>query len=137
MRPALSERHKKRLIGSTHVIAINDRQPKRLLDLLAEHVVLSGARIAVLGLAFNPGTDDIRHSCAIPVIDGLRDRGATPVGYDPQATETMRERFPDLTYAGSPKEALTDTDGTAMLPQRGHATNLQRRPQPAHRFQTV
>jgi len=87
-------------------IEVNEKQPRRLLALLDEHVDVAGERVAVLGLAFKPGTDDVRESRAIPVIEGLRDRGAHVVGYDPIATERMRERFPDLEYAESAGAAL-------------------------------
>jgi UDPglucose 6-dehydrogenase len=87
-------------------VEVNDRQPERLLELLEEHVDVDGERVAVLGLAFKPGTDDVRNSRAIPVIEGLRERGADVVGYDPVATETMREHFPDLEYAADAAEAL-------------------------------
>jgi len=89
-------------------VAVNERQPKRLLGLLDEHVDVAGKRVAVLGLAFKPGTDDIRESRAIPVIEGLLERGADVVGYDPVATENMRERFPDIEYADSASAALED-----------------------------
>ncbi|MFW6437008.1 MAG: UDP-glucose 6-dehydrogenase AglM [Halococcoides sp.] len=91
-------------------VAVNDRQPERMLDLLDEHADVTGERVAVLGLAFKPNTDDTRHSRAIPIIEGLEDRGAEVVGYDPVATENMRERFPDIEYADSAAEAL---DGSA------------------------
>ncbi|CAI50425.1 UDP-glucose 6-dehydrogenase AglM [Natronomonas pharaonis DSM 2160] len=100
------------LLGAT--TTVNDRQPDRLLELLASHIDIEGARVAVLGLAFKPGTDDIRNSRAIPVIEGLLDRGATVVGYDPVAAENMRERFPSLTYADSAAEALADATGAVV-----------------------
>ena len=99
----------------TAAIEVNDRQPERLLDLLASHVDLEGARIAVLGLAFKLGTDDVRHSRAVPVIEGLLERGATVVAYDPVATDNMRVRFPDVEYADSAAEALSDADGAAIV----------------------
>ena len=55
------------------------------------HVALEGARIAVLGLASKPRTDDIRNSRAIPVIEGLQARGADVVAYDPVANDPMQE----------------------------------------------
>lgn len=85
---------------------VNDRQPERLLALLDGHVDVAGDRVAVLGLSFKPGTDDVRNSRAIPVIDGLHDRGADVAGYDPVAAENMREHFPDIEYADSPEGAL-------------------------------
>ncbi|MFC7136600.1 UDP-glucose 6-dehydrogenase AglM [Halobaculum litoreum] len=87
-------------------VNVNDRQPGLLLDLLDEHVDAAGERVAVLGLSFKPGTDDVRNSRAIPVIEGLRERGATVVGYDPVATENMRAVFPDAEYADSAAAAL-------------------------------
>ena len=102
-----------RMIDAT--IELNDHQPERLLELLAAHVDLDGARIAVLGLAFKPGTDDTRGSRAKPVIEGLLDRGADVVAYDPRAAEAMAETFPEIEYAGSADVALDDADGAAVV----------------------
>jgi UDPglucose 6-dehydrogenase len=96
-------------------VEVNDQQPERLLELLADHVDLEGARIAVLGLSFKPQTDDIRNSRAIPTIEGLRERGATVVAYDPVAIEPMRERFPEVEYADSAADALVGADGTVVV----------------------
>jgi UDPglucose 6-dehydrogenase len=96
-------------------VEVNDRQPERLLDLLDRHVDVEGERVAVLGLAFKPGTDDTRNSRAIPVIEGLQDRGADVVGYDPVATENMRERFPDIEYADSAAAALKGATGALVV----------------------
>ncbi|WP_281194048.1 UDP-glucose 6-dehydrogenase AglM [Halorubrum sp. F4] len=95
-------------------VAVNDGQPERMLELLDGHVDVAGERVAVLGLAFKPGTDDTRNSRAIPVIEGLEERGAEVVGYDPVATETMRERFPDVEYAESAAAALEGASGALV-----------------------
>ncbi len=95
-------------------VEVNDRQPERLIELLADHVELEGARIAVLGLAFKPGTDDVRNSRAIPVIEGLQARGADVVGYDPVATERMREHVPGIEYADSAEGALAGADAAVV-----------------------
>ena len=89
-------------------VEVNDRQPRRLLALMDRHVDVAGERVAVLGLAFKPGTDDVRNARAVPVIEGLLERDARVVAYDPVAADNMRERFPDLEYADSPDSALTD-----------------------------
>jgi UDPglucose 6-dehydrogenase len=96
-------------------IAVNDRQPERLLGLLDDHVDVAGRRVAVLGLAFKPETDDIRNSRAIPVIEGLRERGADVVAYDPVATDGMRERFPGIEYADSAGTALEGAHGAVVV----------------------
>jgi UDPglucose 6-dehydrogenase len=95
-------------------VDVNDRQPDRLLALLDKHVDVAGERVAVLGLAFKPGTDDIRNSRAIRVIDGLQERGADIIAYDPVATENMRERFPEITYTDSAGDALKDASACVV-----------------------
>ncbi|WP_049927622.1 UDP-glucose 6-dehydrogenase AglM [Halopiger goleimassiliensis] len=98
------------------VVAVNDAQPRRLVDLLGEHVDLEGARIAVLGLSFKPGTDDVRKSRALDVIEHLLERGADPVAYDPVAVENVRETYPDLevAYADSAEDALDEAEGAVV-----------------------
>ncbi len=98
-------------------VEVNDLQPQRLLDLLADHVDLDGARVAVLGLSFKPGTDDVRGSRAVPVVEGLRERGATVVAYDPVATEKFREKHPevDVEFADSAAAALEGADACAVV----------------------
>ncbi|WP_135806406.1 UDP-glucose 6-dehydrogenase AglM [Halorussus marinus] len=96
-------------------VEVNDKQPERMLELLEEHVDPAGERIAVLGLAFKPGTDDVRNSRAIPVVEGLQEHGADVVAYDPVATENMRERFPGIEYADSAGEALDGAGGALVV----------------------
>ena len=94
---------------------INDRQPHRMLSLLDDYIDVAGKRVAVLGLAFKPGTDDIRNSRAIEVIEGLKERNASIVAYDPVATENMREKFPEIEYADGTGEALTDAHAALVV----------------------
>ncbi|MDL0120412.1 UDP-glucose 6-dehydrogenase AglM [Halobacterium salinarum] len=96
-------------------VEVNDRQPERLLSLLDGHVDVAGERVAVLGLSFKPGTDDIRGTRAVPVIDGLQDRGADVVAYDPVAAEKMAEQRPEVTYADSAAGALADAVGAVVV----------------------
>ena len=96
-------------------VELNDAQPERLLSLLDDHVDVSGERVAVLGLAFKPGTDDIRNTRAVPVIEGLQARGADVVAYDPVATENMREQCPDVEYADSAAAALEGAAGAVVV----------------------
>ncbi len=96
------------------VVAVNDKQPRRLVDALAEHVSLQEARIAVLGLSFKPNTDDIRKSRALDVIEHLRAEGASVVAYDPVAMDNVRELYPDLEYAETAESALEGADGAVL-----------------------
>ncbi|MFC7132477.1 MULTISPECIES: UDP-glucose 6-dehydrogenase AglM [Salinibaculum] len=96
-------------------VEVNDRQPERLLALLDDHVDVAGERVAVLGLSFKPGTDDVRNSRAIPVIERLQERSATVVAYDPVAAGEMREHFPDIEYADSAADALAGAHGAVVV----------------------
>jgi UDPglucose 6-dehydrogenase len=96
-------------------VEVNDGQPERLLGLLDDRLDVAGQRIAVLGLAFKPGTDDIRNARSIPVIDGLQQRNADIVAYDPVAADEMRERFPDIEYANSAADALDGASAALIV----------------------
>ncbi len=72
--------------------------------------VLRGKTIAILGLAFKPGTDDIREAPALKIIQALLDEGASLQLYDPQAMENTQRIFPPeagrLSYSQSAYEAV-------------------------------
>ena len=100
------------------VMEINAAQPTRVLDLLARYLPsLDGKEIAVLGLAFKPGTDDVRESPAIPVIELLRAGGARIRAYDPVALETGREILGTerTSYTNDLTAALRGCDAALIL----------------------
>ena len=79
---------------------------------------LRGKRLAALGLAFKGGTDDIRESPAIDIIQRLLDAGAHVSAYDPAAMDRAREAMPPsemLTYAADLYEAAQDADAALIL----------------------
>ncbi|AWB88597.1 UDP-glucose dehydrogenase family protein [Salinibacterium hongtaonis] len=99
------------------VDAINMRRRERMVDLAREVVGgdVSGRRIAVLGLAFKPNSDDVRDSPALDVAVRLTELGADVVATDPQAVETARLRKPQLAVAGTAMEAARDADAVLLL----------------------
>ncbi|MFB6294191.1 MAG: nucleotide sugar dehydrogenase, partial [Candidatus Nanohaloarchaea archaeon] len=104
-----------RLLQQT--IDINTDQKTRLVDQLRGHVGdLSGKRVAVLGLAFKPGTDDVRKSPAIDIIHELKEDGADVHAYDPKAEENMRAKHhPDIQYHDSYQDALDGADAALIV----------------------
>jgi UDPglucose 6-dehydrogenase len=93
------------------VSQVNERQLLHAIALLKKHLpVLKDKRIGVLGLAFKPGTDDIRESRSIPIIEALLKGGAWVVAYDPVVKEAMRQLFPQIEYATSAQDILRTTD---------------------------
>ncbi|MDD1683360.1 MAG: UDP-glucose/GDP-mannose dehydrogenase family protein [Methanoregula sp.] len=98
------------------VLGVNEEQPHRLVALLEKKAgILSGKRIAILGLAFKDNTDDVRDSRAIPVIRELQKKGARVVAFDPMAGPNMKKIFPAIEYAGSAGEALKGADGCLVM----------------------
>ena len=70
------------------VIETNHNQPNQVLTRVEKHFPsVEGVDVAVLGLAFKPGTDDMRESPAIPIVNALREKGARIKAYDPIARE--------------------------------------------------
>jgi len=107
------------------VIAINERQPYRMITLLLDKIgTLSGKRIAVLGLAFKDNTDDIRDSRSIPVIQELLDQSAHVAVYDPMAMPNMRRIFPALEYCACAADALREADGCLVMTEWPEFTRL-------------
>ena len=99
------------------VIEVNELQKRRVIGKLKRHLGddLRGKRIALLGLAFKPNTDDIRQASAIVLAGRLLAEGAQVVGYDPVAAENMRALLPLMTYAASPLEALEGADACVLV----------------------
>src|SRR3954447_20765965 len=94
------------------VDAINQRRRSRMVDLAREALddSLTGRRVAVLGAAFKPNSDDIRDSPALDVASRIAIAGAAVTVYDPAALDNARRDYPDLQYASSAQEAARDAD---------------------------
>jgi UDPglucose 6-dehydrogenase len=94
------------------VDAINLRRRARVVDLARE--LLDGsfatARVAVLGAAFKPESDDIRDSPALDVAAAIDRQGANVCVYDPQAMDNARRLYPQLTYAPTAQDCLAGAD---------------------------
>jgi len=100
------------------VIGINKRQPQQVLALLHRHYPsLRGVRVAVLGLAFRPDTNDMRESPAIPIIHDLLAQGAELTAYDPAANAEARRLFGNgrLRVCDDLPEAVRDVDAVVLV----------------------
>ena len=97
------------------VMALNEKQPLRLLELLKKHFPnLKGKTIGVLGLAFKPKTDDIREAPSIKIVGELLKEGAIVKAYDPKAMDNFRRIFPHVQYCERAEEIL-DSDAVLIL----------------------
>ena len=76
---------------------------------------LKGKRIAVLGLAFKPETDDMRDAPSLDIIEGLVENGATVVAFDPVAQSEAEKMLPKIEYAANEYDAATDADALVFV----------------------
>ena len=92
--------------------AINLRARQRVIDVVRAELTedLTSYKIAVLGAAFKPDSDDVRDSPALDIAAQLQAAGATVVVHDPKAIENARKRFPKLGFAASVEECVKDSD---------------------------
>jgi UDPglucose 6-dehydrogenase len=99
------------------VDAINQRRRPRTVDLVRELTggELVGVRVAALGAAFKPNSDDIRDAPALDVARMLHDAGAIVSVYDPAAMANARRSYPHLGYAESLEEAVTGANVVVLL----------------------
>ncbi|HEX8959700.1 MAG TPA: UDP-glucose/GDP-mannose dehydrogenase family protein, partial [Solirubrobacterales bacterium] len=84
------------------VIDVNELQKRRVVQKLKGHLdSLAGRRVALLGLAFKPDTDDMRDAASLVLAARLEGEGAEVVAYDPVAAERARELLPTVELTGS------------------------------------
>lgn len=94
------------------VETVNHLQPLKAVQLCRELLgSLKGKRIAILGLAFKPDTDDMREARVIPIINQLLNDGATVVAYDPVSSSVAKTIFKDdVHYANTAESCLKNAD---------------------------
>lgn len=99
------------------VLRVNEEQVHLCVDRLEETLgTLAGRRVAVLGLAFKPNTDDVRESPAIRLVRALLARNADVHAHDPEALSTAKEVLGDdaIIYHTNVYESLKDADAMVV-----------------------
>jgi len=106
------------------VMAVNEGQRERFVDKVREALwTLRGKRLAVLGLAFKGGTDDIRDSPSLDIVKRLAEEGAFIVAYDPVAMARAASHLSECLTSLLPRASTslrrigrrTDTHGMARI----------------------
>ena len=95
-------------------VDVNSKQKTRLYDKACDRMItFSHLKVAILGLAFKPGTDDLREAPSLDNVKLLLDAGADIYAYDPVAAENFCKRYPEgksskgtINYVKHPEEAL-------------------------------
>ena len=102
------------LLGA--VIEVNELQKRRVVQKLQKHLgSLVGKRVALLGLAFKPHTDDMREASSLVLAARLEGEGAEVVAYDPVAAGAARELFDGVEFRDSALATLADADAAILV----------------------
>jgi UDPglucose 6-dehydrogenase len=98
-------------------IEVNSQQRRRFTAKLVQGLggSLEGRRVAILGLAFKPFTDDMRQAPALEVVRQLEDMGAEIVATDPAALDRARPLLPRTALVADPYEAVTGADAVGLV----------------------
>ncbi|HET9121660.1 MAG TPA: UDP-glucose/GDP-mannose dehydrogenase family protein [Solirubrobacterales bacterium] len=98
------------------VIEVNELQKRRVMAKISKHLdSLLGKRVALLGLAFKPDTDDMREASSLVLASRLDGEGASVVAYDPVARGPASALLPRVEMAGSAMEALEGADAAVLV----------------------
>jgi UDPglucose 6-dehydrogenase len=104
-----------RIVRTT--VQVNDDRKAHMVERVATALDgdLKGKRIAVLGLAFKPNTDDMREAPAIPLVNGLVERGAQVSAVDPVAREQAEKIFKGIEFAPDAYAAAAGADALVIV----------------------
>ncbi|NOY76789.1 MAG: UDP-glucose/GDP-mannose dehydrogenase family protein [Calditrichaeota bacterium] len=103
-----------KIVGSA--IEVNYKQRERMFEKIKQAMGdLKGKKIAVLGLAFKPNTDDMRDAPSIDIIKSLLSEGAEVHAFDPVATENARKILPKVHYAKDTYDTLEGADALVFM----------------------
>ncbi len=98
------------------VIEVNELQKRRVVGKLQKHLgSLLGKRVALLGLAFKPDTDDMREASSLVLAARLEGEGAEVVAYDPVAADAARGLLGEVEFRESALDALAGADAAVLV----------------------
>jgi UDPglucose 6-dehydrogenase len=103
-----------RIVRTT--VEVNDERKEKMVDRVERAVGdLGGKRVAVLGLAFKPNTDDMREAPSIPLVNGLVERGASVSAFDPVARHQAEQVLSNVDFADDAYAAADGADALVIV----------------------
>ncbi|HZB70019.1 MAG TPA: UDP-glucose/GDP-mannose dehydrogenase family protein, partial [Sphingomicrobium sp.] len=104
-----------RIVRTT--VEVNDRRKESMAARVAAALggSVQGKRVAVLGLAFKPNTDDMREAPSLPLVEGLLAGGAQVAAFDPVAAEQAKPLMPDVEFAPDAHAAAEGADALVIV----------------------
>src|SRR5215212_2513086 len=104
-----------RIVRTT--VEVNDERKASMVDRVVRALggEARGKRVGVLGLAFKPNTDDMREAPSIPLVQGLVERGAEVIAYDPVAREQAEQVLGRISFADDAHAAAAGADAVVIV----------------------
>src|SRR5438270_2037490 len=108
-----------RIVGTT--VAVNDDRKAQMVERVERALggepgaPLGGKRVAILGLAFKPNTDDMREAPSIPIVNGLIERGAEVAAFDPVARHQAEQFLSGVEFADDAYAAAEGGDALVIV----------------------
>tara|TARA_B100000131_G_scaffold320377_1_gene368364 strand:+ start:424 stop:1746 length:1323 start_codon:yes stop_codon:yes gene_type:complete len=114
---SFSESYGNKLRTIQAAIETNKNQKQRMVEKIKKLIGgnLKNKKIAILGLAFKPNTNDVRESASIHMIESLNRKRCIINAFDPIANDEMKKIFPNLNYKNSWQEACKGADGVVVM----------------------
>src|SRR4028118_1149563 len=111
---------------SEAVLEANEQVQARMITKIENALgQLGGKTVGVLGLSFKPNTDDIRESPAIPIVEGLLERGATVRAFDPEAMTCFKPLYPAVHYCDNAYEVAEGADALVIVTEWNQFRKLE------------
>jgi UDPglucose 6-dehydrogenase len=104
-----------RIVRTT--VEVNDDRKQAMVERVSRALggELAGKRVAILGLAFKPNTDDMREAPSIPIVEGLIERGASVAAFDPVAREQAEKVLSGVEFADDAYAAADGADALVIV----------------------
>src|SRR4051794_17413142 len=107
------------------VLEVNDLQKRKVIQKLQKHLgSLVGKKVALLGLAFKPNTDDMREASSLVLSARLQSDGAIVRAFDPVAEDEARKLIHGVEFATSPLDCVRDADAVVLVTEWGEFKEL-------------
>ena len=123
----LAKQHGYKLRTVEAAVDVNAEQKTKLYKKASDRLItFNGLKVAILGLTFKPGTDDLREAPSLDNIDLLLKQGANIYAYDPVGEANYKKKFPtEITYVKNPEDALLNANVCFLFTEWNEIKNIE------------
>ena len=123
----LAKQHGYTLRTVEAAVDVNTEQKTKLFKKASDRLItFNNLKVAVLGLTFKPGTDDLREAPSLDNVKLLIEKGANIYAYDPVGEENYKKKYPtEITYVKTPQEALKDANVCFIFTEWNEIKNVK------------